>query len=93
MKGLFWNCNGLGDLKKLRFLSDLTKEHDLDFIALSETGRDSFTQSSLNNFCARKDFLWHVKPPRGRSGGMLVGVNLLVFDLGEIEEGDFFCAL
>jgi hypothetical protein len=47
MKGLFWNCNGLGD----------------------------------------------VKPPRGRSGGMLVGVNLLVFDLGEIEEGDFFCAL
>jgi hypothetical protein len=24
---------------------------------------------------------------------MLVGVNLLVFDLGEIEEGDFLCAL
>lgn len=89
MKGIFWNCNGLGDLKKHRFLSDLTKEHDLDFIALSETRRDSFTQSLLNNFCARKDFLWHVKPPRGRSGGMLVGVNLLVFDFGEIEEGDF----
>jgi len=27
--------------------------------------------------------------PRGRSGGMLLGVNLLSFDIGEIEEGDF----
>jgi len=27
--------------------------------------------------------------PWGRSGGMLLGVNLLSFDIGEIEEGDF----
>ena len=28
--------------------------------------------------------------PRGRSGGMILGINLLSFDVGEIEEGDFF---
>jgi exonuclease III len=28
--------------------------------------------------------------PRGRSGGMILGVHLLTFDIGEIEEGDFF---
>jgi len=28
--------------------------------------------------------------PRGRSGGMILGVNLLTFDIGQIEEGDFF---
>jgi hypothetical protein len=28
--------------------------------------------------------------PRGRSGGMMLGVHLLTFDIGEIEEGDFF---
>ena len=26
---------------------------------------------------------------RGRSGGMILGVHLLTFDIGEIEEGDF----
>jgi hypothetical protein len=27
--------------------------------------------------------------PRGRSGGMILGMHLLSFDIGEIEEGDF----
>jgi hypothetical protein len=27
--------------------------------------------------------------PRGRSGGMILGVNPLIFDIGQIEEGDF----
>lgn len=90
MKGIFWNCNGLGDHKKHKFLNDLNKEKGLDFIALSETGRSTFSDSFLNNLCAGKDFLWHCKPPIGRSGGMLLGVNLMTFDIGEIEEGDNF---
>ena len=89
MKGVFWNCNGLGDLKKFKFLSDLTLENNLDFIALSEMGRGDCTQVFLKNLCGGKDFLWHVKPPRGKSGGMLLGINLLRFDIGEIE-GEFF---
>lgn len=90
MKGIFWNCNGFADPKKYKFLSDLTKEQNLDFIALSETGRASFPQSTLNNICAGRDFIWHCMAPRGRSGGMILGVNLLFLDIGEIEEGDFF---
>jgi exonuclease III len=90
MKGIFWNCNGFADLKKYRFLSDLTKEKNLDFIALSETGRANFSQSTLNNICAGRDFLWHCMAPRGRSGGMMLGINPLIFDIGQIEEGDFF---
>ena len=90
MKGFFWNYNGFADSKKYRFLSDLTREKDLDFIALSETGRATFPQSTLNNICAGRDFLWHCKAPRGRSGGMILGINLLTFDIGQIDEGDFF---
>jgi len=44
----------------------------------------------LNNICAGRDFLWHCKAPRGRSGGMILGINLLTFDIGQIDEGDFF---
>ena len=80
MKGIFWNSNGFADTKKYKFLSDLTKEKNLEFIAVSETGRANFPQSTLNNICASRDFLWHCMAPRGRSGGMILGV---------IEEGDF----
>jgi len=90
MKGIFWNCNGFADCKKYRFLSDLTKEKNLDFIALSETSRANFPQSTLNNICAGRDFIWHCMAPRGRSGGMILGIHLLTFDIGEIEEGEFF---
>jgi len=90
MKGIFWNYNGFADHKKYRFLSDLTKEKNLDFIALSETGRANFPQSTLNNICAGRDFLWHCMAPRGRSSGMMLGINPLIFYIGQVEEGDFF---
>ena len=90
MKGIFWNCKRFADTKKYRFLSDLTKEKNLDFIALSETSRVNFPQSTLNNICAGRDFLWHCMAPTGRSGGMILGINLLTFDIGEIEEGIFY---
>jgi len=93
MKSIFWNCNGLGDPKKHRFVSDLVREKVLGFVVLSETGRTDYSPNFLKNLCGGKDFLWHCKPPRGRSGGMLVGINLLEFDIGEIEEGDFFVKL
>jgi len=89
MKGIFWNCNGFTDSKKYKFLSDLTKEKNLNFIALSETGRASFPNAMLNNICAGRYFIWHCMAPRGRSGGMLLGINPVVFDIGEIEEGVF----
>jgi hypothetical protein len=90
MKGVFWNCNGFTDPKKYRFLSDLTKEKNLDFIALSKTGTTNFPQSTLNNICAGRDFLWHCTAPQGQSGGMILGINLLTFDIGEIQVGDFY---
>ena len=90
MKGIFWNCNGFADHKKYKFLSNLTKEKNLDFIALSETGTANFPQSTLNNIYAGRDFLWHCMAPRGRSGGMMLGINPLIFYISQIEEGDFF---
>jgi hypothetical protein len=68
----------------------LTKEKNLNFIALSEIGRKSFSSPFLKNMCAGRDFLWHIKEPRGRSGGILLGIDLSRFDIGAIEEGVFF---
>jgi len=76
--------------KKHCFLSDLTKELDLSFIAISETGRKQFSNSLLKNLCAGRDYLWHCKEPHGRSGGILMGIDLNVYDIGAINEGDFY---
>jgi exonuclease III len=90
MKGVFWNSRGLADLAKHRFLAELVKEEQINFIALSETGRESFPDHVLKNLCAGRDFLWHAMAPYGRSGGILLGVDLGAFDIGAIDEGDFY---
>ena len=47
MKGVFWNCRGLRDLVKHTFLHDVVEDNKLDFIALSETNRNSFSTQCL----------------------------------------------
>jgi hypothetical protein len=40
-----------------------------------------------------RNFLWHCKEPRDRSGGILLGIDLDTFDIGAIDEGDFYTKL
>jgi hypothetical protein len=85
MKGVFWNSRGLADLAKHRFLAELVREEQINFISLFETGRESFPDHVLKNLCAGRDFLWHAMAPHGRSGGILLGVDLSVFDICAID--------
>ena len=77
-------------MAKHRLLADLVKEEQINFIVLSKTGRDDFPDHILKNLCAGRYFLWHSMAPHGRSGGILLGVDLNVFDIGAIVEGDFY---
>lgn len=89
MKGILWKSTGLWDLAKSGFLLDTSNEQNLDFIALLETGRNDFTSLELSHFCGEKNFFWSWTSPRGRSGGILVRVNLDTYDVGNIVHGDF----
>ena len=77
-------------MAKYRFLSDLSREQKLDFIALLETGKKDFSKTVLNNICGGQEYIWHWTQPHGRSVGILLGINLEVFDIGSIDEGDFY---
>jgi hypothetical protein len=90
MKGFFSNSNGLRDQGKPRFLFDSTREHQLDFISLLKTKTKDFNSQELSHFCANKNFQWSWAPPKGHSGGILVGVNLEKFDVQNIVQGDFY---
>jgi hypothetical protein len=91
IRGILWNSNGFKDPKKPKFISDLTKENNLDFIAVSETRRSDFLLRFLKNLCSGRDYLWHSKAPRGRSGGMLLGVNLQIFLYWSYRRGGLLC--
>jgi hypothetical protein len=86
MKGIFWNSRGLSVLAKTRFLRETSMEHNIAFIALLEIGKKDFLHDTLNYFSGGR----HWTAPHGRSGGILLGVNL---DVGCIDDGDFFCEI
>ena len=89
MKEIFWNSRGLPDLAKRRFLAETTIEQHLDFIVLLETRRDKFTSQFLGTLSRGIDFDWHVLPPRGRSGGVLLGLRRETLEVLNVVRGDF----
>jgi hypothetical protein len=68
MKGLYWNSRDLSDLAKYRYISDAVKEHNLDFIAMMETGKHDMSKTNLNRLSGGADLVWHCLPPKGWSG-------------------------
>jgi hypothetical protein len=93
MNGMFRNSRGLGDLAKHSYCADCCKDYNLDFLALSETGRRNYSQSLLNRLSGGIDFQWFSRPPRGRSGGMLVGVRSDTMEVLASLDGEYHIKL
>ena len=89
MRGMWWNSDGLGDAAKILFIHETVREQRLDFIVLLETGRSNFAAPFLKHLAGGLDYLWYCLPPRGRSGGILVGVNMETISIQRVEAGDF----
>ena len=69
------------------------RDHNLDFLAVSETGRRDFSQSLLSRLSGGVDFAWFSRPPRGRSGGILLGVRTDSMEVLAVLDGDFHIKL
>jgi hypothetical protein len=90
MKGLYWNSRGLLDLAKHRYIADAIKERNLDFVAIMESGKQDMQRANLSQLSGGADFVWHCLPPRGRSSGILLGINATVLQISMIVEGEFY---
>ena len=89
MKAFIWNSEGFRDTSKHRRIQESIRDFNLDVIALLETGKSSFPAHFLRNLSAGRDFSWFCLPPEGRSGGMLVGINLETLAVTDVEAGEF----
>src|SRR6266511_3982976 len=90
MNGMFMNSRGLGDLAKHLHVADCVRDHDLDFVAISEAGRRDFPVHVLNRLSGGLEFTWHCLPPRGKSGGILLGVKTNSMEVLAFSDGDFY---
>ena len=50
---------------------------------------EQFSRNDLQQICAGRDFHWHFTPARGKSGGLLLGVNYTTLDVISQDEGDY----
>jgi len=89
LRGIKWNSEGFRDPAKHLFVQELIKDHKLDFITLLETGRSNFSAQFLNHLAGGRDFAWYCSPPHGRSGGILVGINIETLHVNRVEVNDF----
>ena len=80
--------DGFCDPGKHFFVKETIRKRKLDFMALSETGRSNFSTHFLQNLAVGLDFNWFCLPPRGRSGGMLIGVNAANLQVKKVDVGD-----
>jgi hypothetical protein len=93
MNGMFENSRGLRDLAKHLHIVECIRDHGLDFVAISETGRRDYSRSLLHRLSGGIDFTWVSRPPRGRSGGMLIGVRDSSMEVLHIAGGDYHIKL
>ena len=93
MNGMFSNSRGLRDLSKHLHFADCVREHKLDFLAISETGRRDFSASLLNRLSGGIDFNWISWPPRGRSGGILLGITNETMEVLASSDGEYHIKL
>ena len=89
MNGMFANSRGLGDLAKHLHFVGCIQDHNLDFLAISVTGRREFSLGLLDRLSGCMDFAWYSRPPRGRSGVILLGVRTDTMEVLAVSDGDF----
>jgi hypothetical protein len=93
MNGMFSNSKGLIDLAKHVHIVDCCRDYNLNFIAILETGKRDYSSSLLNRLSGGIDFEWVSNPPRGRSGGILVGVRDDTMEILACLDGEFHIKL
>jgi hypothetical protein len=85
LTGFIWNRCGIRDIIKRYFILDTTITSSVGFIGIQETIMQEYPEAILNSLRGNLDFNWTSIPSRGRSGGILVGVNETTFQVLEKE--------
>ena len=93
MRGLIWNCRGVGKKGMATCLSDMISDHSLYFLGLQETTKKDLTPKCLRRIDPFDIFQWNWVPSMGKSGGILCGTRKDTFDIVSCAKGKYVLQL
>jgi hypothetical protein len=71
------------------FLKKLILDHNFHFICLQENMQVELDDQIPRKFDINQSYLWKWIPSKGRSGGIVVGINVRFMDVGPFCEGEY----
>ena len=74
-------------------LIDMMNANELDFIGLQETMKKSYNPAFFRQIDPNQKFHWEWVPSRGKSGGILCGLNKEKFDILMTKCGNYILQL
>lgn len=89
MLPLVWNCRSLKKRGVATFIKNLIAQYSFHFIGIQETMIEFCDEKISRKFDHQKDHLWLSNPSKGKSGGILVGIRLELYDVGSFTQGEF----
>jgi exonuclease III len=89
MKGMFWNVRGIRKKGVATYIRDMLAILKLDFICFQETILEDFSDKCLKSIDPNESYLWDWLSAKGKSGGVLSGINCERFDVGLRNQGVF----
>lgn len=81
MTCLFWNIRGVTTFGKKPHIIDTLSKTKADIIAFQETKKEELSTAFLKSISGNRCFEWHHLPAIGSAGGILMGVDLDIFDI------------
>jgi exonuclease III len=93
MRFLFWNVRGLGKGSRRRQVQEFIAECKLDILGLQETIKENFSDKELRELAGGRDFTWQWSPAKGRSGGLLMGINLVNLEMEDFRVLEFYISM
>jgi hypothetical protein len=90
MNNVIWKPRGLNAPGKLVCVNDLLCKNKPDIIALSETKKEDYSPACLKSIANFHVFEWCWLPAKGTAGGILVGVNLDMFNIFSWYKGKYY---
>jgi hypothetical protein len=93
MKGLIWNCRGVEKRGMAFCLTELIRDHALDFICLQETMKMNYNAKFFRKIDLGGIFFWKWIPFIGKSGGILCGVRQDSFGVLGHKIGEYILRL
>jgi exonuclease III len=89
MKGMFWNCRRIRKKGLAHYIRDMIKEQKFDFLCFQETMVKDFSDSCFRQVDPDREYLWDRSLAIGKSGGLLSGLKVDIFDVESRFQGDF----